>query len=317
VKIANFNECPDPALGAHRSPVADTGHLPCVLAIGGLDPGGGAGVLADARAIAFGGAFACAAVSVLTVQSTSAMRSSLHVSSNHLIASCTEVLNVQRVSAIKIGALGSVENTLAVARLLASHPELPAVVDTVMIPSRGEGRLLDDAAVRVLRDELLPLATVVTVNAPEAEVLTLRTVRTLEDAAIATTNLLQLGCKSVLLKGGHLSTPEAIDILGVSDHGTRAGCNAGGVHGHPHSLVEIASPRLALPAFHGGGCALASLIATRLAIPTRSSTTTPAQRIEDAVRWAKAAHHQALAGLTDVGGAARVLFASTPPSTAP
>src|SRR5687767_15982606 len=93
--------------------------LACVLAIGGLDPGGGAGILADARAIAHAGAFACATVAVLTVQSTSGMRSVQPVDPAQLKAAATEVVKHQDVRAIKIGALGSPENVRGVAELLA------------------------------------------------------------------------------------------------------------------------------------------------------------------------------------------------------
>ncbi len=82
----------------------------CVLAIGGLDPGGGAGILADARAIAHAGAFGCAATSLLTVQSTSGVRAVTPLPAKELIAECTEVLRHQTVKAIKVGALGSEEN---------------------------------------------------------------------------------------------------------------------------------------------------------------------------------------------------------------
>ena len=102
--------------------------MPCVLLVGGLDPGGGAGILADARAVARAGAFACAAVAVQTVQSTSGMRSATPVAARQLIAECTEVVKHQRVRAIKVGALGSDDNVKAVGDFLAIHRDVPAVV---------------------------------------------------------------------------------------------------------------------------------------------------------------------------------------------
>src|SRR5687767_1907226 len=87
--------------------------LACVLAIGGLDPGGGAGILADARAVAHAGAFACGCIAVLTVQSTSGMRAATPIRAREVIAECMEVVKHQRVRAIKVGALGSEENARA------------------------------------------------------------------------------------------------------------------------------------------------------------------------------------------------------------
>lgn len=261
--------------------------MACVLLIGGLDPGGGAGVLADARAVARAGAFGCAAVAVQTVQSTSGMRSATPVSARQLIAECTEVVKHQRVRAIKVGALGGVDNVKAVGDFLAIHRDVPSVVDTPMIPTRGRARLLDERAVRALRQRVLPRATLVTVNAPEAEAITGRRVTRIDEARDAAKAILDLGAHAVLVKGGHLGGPRAVDVFATSDR-----------------VVTLAAARLRVKPFHGGGCALASLIAGRLA------TSEAAFDLEPAVRWAKRIHHAALARATDVGGDLRVLFAA-------
>jgi hydroxymethylpyrimidine/phosphomethylpyrimidine kinase len=267
-----------------------------VLAIGGLDPGGGAGVLADARAITRAGAFPCAAIAVLTVQSTSGLVDATAVDHRELIAECTEVLKNQRVRAIKVGALGSEENTRAVADLLAIHRDVPAVVDTVMLPTRGRARLLDKRAVKTLRKRILPRAALVTVNAPEAELLTEHRVTRLDEAKAAVERLLALGARAVLLKGGHLGGAEAVDLLGVAGSDT---------------IVLLRAPRLNLVPFHGGGCVLASLIAGRLAATEgaqRSGDTPDTPSLLEAVRWAKKLHHAALRRTRDVGGDLRVLL---------
>lgn len=261
--------------------------LPCVLAIGGLDPGGGAGILADARAIARAGAFPCAAVAMLTVQSTSGLTRATPVDRRELIAECTEVLENQRVRAIKVGALGSHENARAVADLLAIHRDVPAVVDTVMLPTRGRARLLDERAIETLRKRVVPRAALVTANAPEAEVLTGHRVTRLDEAQRAVQRLLALGAAAVLLKGGHLGGAEAIDLLGIAGS---------------ERIVVLRAARLALGSFHGGGCVLASLIAGRLAV------TGGERDVISAVRWAKKVHHAALLRLRDVGGDLRVLL---------
>ncbi len=287
--------------------------MPCVLAIGGLDPGGGAGILADARAIARAGAFPCAAVALLTVQSTSGLRSVTPVAKAELIAECTEVVKVQRVRAVKIGALGSDDNTRAVGDFLAIHRELPSVVDTVMMPTRGRGRLLEERAVGVMRSRLLPNATLVMCNAPEAEALTGKRVTRLDEAHDAALALLKLGVRSVLLKGGHLGGPHAVDLLALAPppsslHSSRD-VNARARRATAAKVIELAAPRLPLPPMHGGGCALASLVAGRLAVMEEDYLADPERAVADAVRWAKGIHHEALAAASDVGGDMRVLFA--------
>ena len=268
--------------------------LACVLAIGGLDPGGGAGILADARAISRAGAFACAAVAVLTVQSTSGMRAATAVAKRELVAECTEVLKHQRVRAIKVGALGSDENTRAIGDFLAIHRDVPAVVDTVMVPTRGRARLLEERAVATLRDRVLPHAALVTVNAPEAEVLTGRRVTRLDEAHDAALALLRLGCRAVLVKGGHLGGALAVDLFAMRTT--------------TPEVLELSAPRLALPPVHGGGCALASLIAGRLALEAAAYAADPARALLEAVRWAKGVHHEALIRARDVGGDLRILL---------
>ena len=265
--------------------------LPCVLAIGGLDPGGGAGVLADARAITRAGAFGCAAVAVLTVQSTCGMRSATPIGTAELLAACTEVVKHQRVRAIKVGALGSAENARAIGDFLAIHRDIPAIVDTVMVPTRGRARLLEGRAVHVMRDRVLPRAALVTVNAPEAEVLTGQRVTRLDEAHDAALALLQLGCRAVLLKGGHLGGPRATDLLALG----------------PSRVIILAARRIALSPFHGGGCVLASLIAGRLAMNVQAWREEPNPTLLDAVRWAKKLHHTSLRETRDVGGDLRVL----------
>lgn len=259
----------------------------CVLAIGGLDPGGGAGILADARAIGHAGAFACAATAVLTAQSTSGLRSATRVRKTELLAQCNEVLRHENVRAFKLGALGSEENVVAIADLLAIHRELPAVVDTVMIPTRGRTRLLDERAVGAVKKRLLPRATLVTANAPEAEVLTGARVTSLDEAEAAAVRLLDTGAKAILVKGGHLTGAKAVDVLAIGGKRPR--------------VVRFSAPRLRLRPTHGGGCCLASLVAGRLV--------TTDEDVEAALRWAKKAHHKALAAAADVGGDMRVLFA--------
>ncbi len=261
----------------------------CALSIGGLDPGGGAGILADARAMARAGVLGCAATATLTVQSTSGMRSAKAVRSEELLAQIKEVLRHQRVHAIKTGALGSLANVRATARLLVLHPEIPVVVDTVMLPTRGRARLLDAAATKALFSDLLPRATLATVNIPEAEALTGRRITSLAEAREAGLALVAKGIFAVLVKGGHLEGPRSVDVL-VTESQT----------------LELARERLPLRPTHGTGCTLAALVAGRMAAGGASPRDEEA--LVDALRWAKRVHHEALTQTADVGGDMRVLF---------
>jgi hydroxymethylpyrimidine kinase/phosphomethylpyrimidine kinase len=263
--------------------------IPCALAIGGLDPGGGAGVVADLRAFAAAGVFGCAAVALLTVQSTAGLRSTRAIAPRALVAQAREVAMHQRVRAVKTGALGSEANVRAVARWLRGV-RCPVVVDPVLLPSRGRGRLLEARAIDALRDVLIPRAMLVTANGPEAEVIVGARVATVSEAHDAARSILGLGARAALVKGGHLKDRMAVDVLAIGGQ-----------------CIELRSLRLPVPLLHGSGCILASLVAGRLA----------ACRVRDdrglvrAVRWAKRVHRAALMRPLDTGGALRVLSPRT------
>jgi len=260
----------------------------CALAIGGLDPGGGAGLAADLRGFAAAGAFGCAAIAVSTIQSTSGLRAVYVAQAARLEDQVTEVLRHQRVRAIKVGALGSTSNVRAVGRMLASAPVVPAVVDTPMVPTRGEARLLTARAVDELRREILPRTALLTVNANEAQELVRRRVQTSDDARDAALALAEFGPRAVLVKGGHLTDVDAVDMLAVGGH-----------------VVELRARRLRMRPVHGAGCLLASLVAGRLAV--RPDEHVDASTLVAAVRWAKRVHHAALMRPWDVGGSMLVL----------
>ncbi|MCL2448314.1 MAG: hydroxymethylpyrimidine/phosphomethylpyrimidine kinase [Polyangiaceae bacterium] len=271
--------------------------LACALAIGGLDPGGGAGIVADLRAFAAARAFGCAVVAVSTVQSTAGLVRARAVPAREVVAQAEEVIIHQRVRAIKIGALGDRANVSAVGRLLSRHPEIPAVVDTPMLATRGRRRLLAVDAISALRRDLLPYATLATLNLAEVEAVLGVAVRTVDDARDAARALMRFGARAVLVKGGHMAGTLAVDVLAVD-----------------RALIELRARRLSLPPMHGTGCTLASLVAGRLAYGSHS---TPAQArrrgrpgvdaIVAAVRWAKRAHHRALTRVANIGEGSQVI----------
>jgi hydroxymethylpyrimidine/phosphomethylpyrimidine kinase len=269
-----------------RAPLA----VPCALSIAGLDPSGGAGIAADLRAFAAAEVWGCAACAALTVQSTAGLRSVLPTPPEQLRAQVDEVLAHQRVTAIKTGALGSTANVLVAVDTARKHPHLPLVVDPVMIATRAHGgaRLLDDDALAAMR-ELVALATVVTPNVDEAEALLACRIADQRDQAQAALALVALGARAALVKGGHLDGDLAVDVLAFQGR-----------------TVALASPRLASPPFHGGGCHLASLIAGHLA-RARPGCPPDERAIEAAARLAKGQIDAAVAAALDVGGGLLVL----------
>lgn len=279
-------DCQSDAPGVESRPVlGPTGNavLPCALAIGGLDPGGGAGILADLRGFHAAGAFGCAVVAVMTVQSTAGLEAAEAVPARQVLSQARAVLKHERVRAVKVGALGSSQNVRAVAELLAANRALPAVVDPVMLPSRGRARLLGERAVAAMREWLVPRATLITANVPEAEMLLRARVTNVSDAHDAALALVRLGARAALVKGGHLGGDEAIDVLATAD-----------------GVLELRAKRLRLAPVHGGGCTLAAMIAGRLAAAGDGD-------VVAAVKWAKRAHHAMLRRPRDVGGDLRVL----------
>jgi hydroxymethylpyrimidine/phosphomethylpyrimidine kinase len=263
--------------------------LSCALAIGGFDPSGGAGLAADLRAFAAAGVFGCAAVALLTVQSTAGLKSVWPVPARELVAQVAEVLRHQRVRAVKIGALGNETNVLAVARLLARHKDVPLVVDTPLLPTRGRQRLLSAAAVSALKRELVARATLVTVNLHEAQALLGEPVRTVGEAHDAARALAGMGARAALVKGGHLKGASAIDVLAVGGE-----------------VIELRARRLAVVDVHGTGCTLASLVAGRIA--GRAGRRLDRRELIAAIRWAKRTHHGALARAAQVGDGMRVIM---------
>jgi len=217
-----------------------------VLVIAGSDSGGGAGVQGDIKTITAFGAYAASAITAITVQNT------LGVSCVHPIPVATVIAQAQAVhedigvDVVKTGMLGEAEVVRAVAAWLAKTG-LPAVIDPVMI-AKGGRALLAETALSALRAELIPLATLLTPNAPEAAALTGRRVETEADMRTAAQDLLAMGAKAVLMKGGHLAGDQLVDLLIT-----------------PHDEVRFQGERIATRHTHGTGCTLASAIAAGLA----------------------------------------------------
>jgi len=218
-----------------------------VLIVAGSDSGGGAGIQADIKAVTALGGYAATAITALTAQNTLGVHGVLPVPPEFILLQINAVLDDIGADAVKTGMLGSAEAVQAVAAALGQRDGIPLVVDPVMV-AKGGARLLDDPAVAALRRDLLPLATLLTPNVPEAEALTGLTITDHAAARRAAQALLDLGAAAVLLKGGHLRGAVVQDVLATS----------GGME-----VVE--SPRIETRHTHGTGCTLASAVATGLA----------------------------------------------------
>ena len=229
--------------------MSQTAHHPLarVLIAAGSDSGGGAGIQADIKTVTALGAYAATAITALTAQDTTGVHAIHPVPAAFITAQLDCVLADIGADAIKSGMLGDDATIAAVAAAIQAHPAIPYVLDPVMV-AKGGARLLPEDAVASLRRRLLPLATVATPNIPEAELLTGRAIRTVADMRDAARALLAEGAAAILLKGGHLDGPDAIDILATGA-----------------SIESFASPRIDTRHTHGTGCTLASAVATGLA----------------------------------------------------
>lgn len=234
------------------SPTKTVSAIPPVLSIAGVDPSGGAGILADVKAISALGGYACAVVAALTAQNTRAVTGVLPVAPAFVAEQIDTLLGDVRIAATKIGMLGQAPVIAAVAERLAHWKVAPVVLDPVMVAKSGDA-LLEKAAVGALREALLPLATVMTPNLPEAGVLLeARAPETLKEMTRAAEKLRDLlrsdGQRWVLLKGGHLPGSDPIDLLHDGDR-----------------MIELSAERVATRNTHGTGCTLSSALATLLA----------------------------------------------------
>lgn len=219
---------------------------PVMLTVAGSDPSGGAGIQADLKTASALGVYGATVITALTVQNTRGVTGIHAVPADFIAAQYRSVVDDLDVLAVKIGMLGSVEVVQTVAKMLRERPVPAVVLDPVMVATSGD-RLVSEEAVTAIRDLLLPLATVVTPNAPEAEVLTGRTVASLDELEAAGRALLELGPQYVLAKGGHLVGADSVDVL-VSDSGVR----------------RLSAPRVQTRNTHGTGCTLSSAIAAYL-----------------------------------------------------
>lgn len=216
------------------------------LTIAGSDSGGGAGIQADIKTFSALGVYGASVITAITAQNTHGVTGVHPIPAEMVRAQIDAVLGDLDVRAIKIGMVAEPQVIAAIAEGLAGSA-IPVVVDPVMVAASGH-RLLGEGAEDALREKLLPIASLVTPNLPEAAViLGVRQARD-EDEMVTQAEALAEMTEAVLLKGGHLTGPEATDILVT-----------------PAGVTTLSAPRIETQNTHGTGCTLSSAIAAHLA----------------------------------------------------
>lgn len=218
------------------------------VTIAGSDSSGGAGIQADLKTFSALGVYGASVITALTAQNTLGVTAIHEAPPDFVRAEIDAVFSDLEVGAVKIGMLAGRELISVVADGLRRYTQERVVLDPVMVATSGD-ILLKAEAVQTLRDELFPLATIITPNLPEASWLLERKVEaTRESMLVAARELLSLGPKAVLIKGGHGDGSESVDLL-LDEHGPS----------------WLAAPRHATENTHGTGCTLSSAIAAGLA----------------------------------------------------
>ena len=237
---------------------------PVCLTIAGLDPSGGAGILADIKTFRAFGCFGTAAVTSLTFQNTVGVFGAVHQSADTVRRQVQPVADDLDVAAVKTGMLPTTEVINETGRLIEAHGFKNIVVDPVVRSTSGFD-LIDEEALMTLIEVLFPLADLITPNLPEAERITKRLIATHADIESAARAMQQLGARNVLIKGGHhgesLSSGKAVDHLFLGSE-----------------KITLVSDHIDTTATHGTGCTLAAAITANLALGCS---------VGDAVRIAK------------------------------
>ena len=247
-----------------------------VLIVAGSDSGGGAGIQADIKAVTALGGFAMTAITALTAQNTEGVFAIHDVPADFLARQMEVVLSDIGADCIKIGMLHRPDIIEVVcASLDQLAPDVPVVVDPVMV-AKGGASLLADDAMQTLKNLMVPRAAILTPNIPEAEALAGRSAPGLDDAEALAQSLLDLGPKAVLLKGGHRDDAEVMDLL-LDGSGAQ----------------RFTSPRIETKHTHGTGCTLASAIACGIAqgMETAAAVARARDYVLEAIRTAPGYGH--------------------------
>ena len=243
------------------------------LTIAGSDSSGGAGIQADIKTMTANGVYAMSAITALTAQNTTGVTGIMEVTPEFLSLQLEAIFTDIYPDAVKTGMVSSGELIKTISATLKKYNAKNIVVDPVMVATSG-AKLISEEAIEILKAELLPIATVITPNIPEAEVLSGMTIKNEEDMIKAAKAIYEKFNCNVLLKGGH-QINDANDLL-YRDGG----------------YVWFKGKRIDNPNTHGTGCTLSSAIASNLA---------KGENLDDAVKHAKEYISGALAAMLDLG----------------
>ena len=240
-----------------------------VLIIAGSDSSGGAGVQADIKSCAAFGAYAMSAITAVTAQNITGVQQIELMPAELVRAQIKSCLSDIGADVIKIGMLGSADIINVVAQEIEESDAF-VILDPVMVATSGDN-LLEDAAVKVMKDKLLPMADLITPNVPEAELLTGIKIDDVDDMTKAGDALLAMNVYAALMKGGHLDGKSVFDVL-VSEEGANI----------------MSGPRIRSRHTHGTGCTLASAVAANMALgaPLEAAVTAAREFVFEAIRTA-------------------------------
>ncbi|MGD9107924.1 MAG: bifunctional hydroxymethylpyrimidine kinase/phosphomethylpyrimidine kinase [Gammaproteobacteria bacterium] len=219
------------------------------LTIAGSDSGGGAGIQADLKTFAALGCYGMSAITCLTAQNTQAVKAIYPATAEFVQQQIEAVISDIGVDAIKIGMLFNIEIIQAVAKTLQNLNNIPIVLDPVMVATSGD-LLLEENAINILKDKLFPLATIITPNLHEAEVILQKQITSCQQIECAAKELCKYGSSAILIKGGHLKEDDSSDCLYLANE---------------NKILWLKTEKIKTKNTHGTGCTLSAAIAAYLA----------------------------------------------------
>ena len=223
-------------------------NYPSVLTIAGFDGSGGAGIQADIKTISALGCYATSVLTALPVQNTQGVRNIFPVAMEAVSEQIEAVLDDIFPDAIKIGMVHTPELAETIVNTLAKYKKVPVVFDPVMIATSGH-RLIEEKTIETVIDKLFPISDIITPNMDEAAILAKMEVKTLDDMKIAGMRIKELGCRNILLKGGHLEEKTITSLF----------------YNNQNSRQTFESKKINTKNTHGSGCTLSSAIASFIA----------------------------------------------------
>lgn len=218
------------------------------LTIAGSDSSGGAGIQADIKTMSALGCYSTTVITAITAQNTLGIYAIEKISYKIIAKQLEAVLDDIRPDAIKIGMVNDTKSIEAIADILQGVSDIPIIIDPVMVSTAGS-QLMEESAIKIFRKKLIPLSILLTPNIPEVEVLINRKITNIKDVLSVANRLIDLNCKAVLVKGGHLDGKEKVDYLLRKQY----------------PIIPYTSPMVKTSNNHGTGCTLSSAITSFIA----------------------------------------------------